>query len=226
MSNVQLVLLEPAKAVLSQIVQFLINVLLVVLVLLIGWLVARAVKTIVTKALRIMKLDVLSDRLELDSLLEKGGIKYSISELLGTVSYWLVLLVTFVVAMNVINLTVAAALLEKVVLFIPNIIAAVFILVLGLFVGTLLRNIVLTAANNAGVVQANMISKLAEVVVIAFAAITAIKQLGIDVRLVELLITITLSALGLAAGLAFGLGCKDLAGKATAEFLDKIKSKK
>ena len=89
MSNWQLVLLEPAKVVLSQISQFVLGAILVILILLIGWMISGLIKTGITKGLRILKVDEISARIELDSLLEKGGIKYSLSELIGVICYWL-----------------------------------------------------------------------------------------------------------------------------------------
>ncbi|MCX5714123.1 MAG: hypothetical protein NT033_04810 [Candidatus Omnitrophica bacterium] len=217
------VLLEPAKAVFAQIVQFLINVLLVICILLIGWLISKLIKNIVTRGLRAVKLDELSDRIELDSLLAKGGIKYSLSELIGIICYWLSLLIALVMAINSIGLTVAAELLQKIVLFVPNVIAAIFILILGMFIATLLRNIVRTAATNAGLSQVNLLSKVVEMLVLIFAVVTALKQLMIDVRIIELAISIVLASAGLALALSFGLGCKDIAGKFLNEFIEKIK---
>ena len=226
MSNLQLVLLEPVKGVIGQIGQFLVNVLLVILILIIGWVIAGVVKSLVTRALRAVKLDTISDRIELDSILAKGGIKYSLSELLGVISYWLILLITAVVAVNAVGLTTAATLLDKIVLYIPNIIAAIFILILGLFVATLLNNIVQTASTNAGLSQAKLLGKVAEVVIIVFVAAMALEQLGIGAKIIELTISIILASLGLAAALAFGLGCKDIAAKYTQNLIDKVNSKK
>ncbi len=78
MTSWQVVLLEPARTVLSQIGQFLVSILLVLVILIFGWIIALIIKQIVTKALRAVKLDMLSDRIELDALLEKGGITLSL----------------------------------------------------------------------------------------------------------------------------------------------------
>ncbi|MDP2937994.1 MAG: hypothetical protein Q8N72_01930 [Candidatus Omnitrophota bacterium] len=226
MSNWQVVLLEPAKTVLSQISQFLVNVLLMVIILIIGWIIAKIIKTLVTRFLRAVKLDQLSDRIALDSILAKGGMSYSLSELIGVICYWLALLITFVVAINAIGLTVAADLLNRIVLYVPNIIAAVFILILGMFVATLLSNIVKTAANNAGVSQAKLLGKVVEVVVVIFAVAISLEQLGIAAKVIELTISIVLASLGLGAALAFGLGCKDIAARFLSDLIDNLKSKK
>lgn len=226
MSSWQIVLLEPARVVLSQISQFLVNILLVLIVLLIGWLISRVVKAAVTRGLRAAKLDQLSDTIELDKLLEKGGIVYSLSELIGVICYWLGLLVTFMVAINALGLTVAADLLKQIVSYIPNVIAAIFIFIVGVFVATLLKNIVLTAANNAGISQSKILSKAVEVIVIIFAIFVGLEQLNIGIRITELTLSIILGSFGLGAALAFGLGCKDAAGKFVNDLAEKLKSKK
>jgi len=226
MSDWQVVLLEPAKTVFAQISQFFVNVLLVIIILIIGWAIAKVIKTLVTKLLRAIKLDQLSDRIDLDNMLAKGGISYSLSELIGVICYWLALLITFVVAINAIGLTMAADLLNKIVLYVPNIIAAVFILILGMFLATLLSNIVKTAANNAGLSQAKLLGKVVEVVVIIFTIAVALEQLGIAAKIIELIISIVLASIGLSVALAFGLGCRDMAAKFISDLVDSVKSKK
>ena len=225
MSNWQVILLEPARIVLAQIGKFLVNVLLVIIILIIGWIIARLIKTVVIKTLKAIKMDKLADRIELSNLLEKGGITHSFSELIGIICYWLALLVAFVVAINAAGLTIAADLLNKVILYIPNVIAAMFILILGMFIATLLKNIVQTAANNAGIPQGNLLSKVVEAIIVVFAVIVALEQLQIGIRITELTISIILGSLGLAFALAFGLGCRDIAAKYVDNFIDKMKKK-
>jgi hypothetical protein len=226
MSGWQLIFVEPAKTVVAQIGQFLINILLVLVILIIGWIISKMIKLLAIKLLKAIKIDELADRIELDSMLAKGGISYSLSELIGVIIYWLGLLITFVVAVNAIGLTVAADLLNRIVLYVPNIIAAVFILVLGMFIATMLKNIVQTAATNAGLSQAKFLAKLVEAVVIVFAVIITLEQLGIATRIIELMISIVLASLGLGLALAFGFGCQDLAKKFLNDSIEKLKSKK
>ena len=225
MSSWQVVLLEPARTVLAQIGQFLVNILLVIVILIIGWVISNLIKIVVTKGLRAIKLDELSDRIELETMLEKGGIGYSISELIGVVCYWIAILVTFMVAINAVGLTIAADLLNRVVLYVPNVIAAVFILILGMFAATVLKNIVVTAANNSGVSQGKLLGKVAEIIVIAFAIFVGLEQLKIGIRITQLTLSIALGSLGLGFAIAFGLGCKDIVGRIVADFLDKLKKK-
>jgi len=225
MSSWEIVLMEPARMVLGQISQFVVNALLVIIILLIGWLFSKLISSLVSKSLKAIKINELSSRIELDKLLSKGGINYALSDLVGVICYWLGLLVTFMVAVNSIGFTVAADLLNKVVLYIPNVIAALFILILGIFVSTLLKNIVQTAANNAGLSQGNLLSKIVEAIVILFSVFVALEQLQIGIHVTELTISIILGSVGLGLALAFGLGCRDIAGRFVADLIEKLKKK-
>jgi len=225
MSSWQVVLLEPARNVLTQISQFMVNVLLFIVILIIGWLISKLFKAVVTKALKTIQIDTLASKIELDKILSKGGITYSLSELIGIICYWLGLLVTFMVAINAIGLTIAAELLNKVVLYIPNVISGIFILIIGMFAATALKNIVKTAANNAGFGQGKVLGQIVEVVVMIFTIFVGLEQLNIGVRVTELTVGIILGSLGLALALAFGLGCRDIAGKFVAELVEKLNKK-
>jgi len=225
MSSWQVVLLEPARVVLAQISQFMVNALLVIVILIIGWLLSKVIRSIVSKALKLIKIDDIAERIELDKLLGKGGITYSLSDLIGVICYWLGLLITFMVAINAVGVTVAADLLKQVILYIPNVISALFILILGMFVSTLLKNIVQTAANNSGLSQGRLLAQVVETVVIAFAIFVALEQLQIGIHITELTISIVLGSVGLGLALAFGLGCRDIAGKFVAELVEKLKKK-
>lgn len=225
MSSWQVVLLEPARVFLSQIGQFVLKCVGVALILLAGWLISRGIKAVIVKVLRGINIDRLSDTIGLENILEKGGISYSFSELIGEIVYWLLMLVTFMVAFNAVGLTVAAGLLDRIIAYVPNIVLAIFILVLGMFVATLLKNAVLAAVNNAGLTQGKILGKVVEGVVIAFAIFVSLEQLQIGIRITQITISIVLGSMGLGLALAFGLGCKDIAGKFMADFIEKLKKK-
>jgi len=224
MDTIQSVLVPSAKMVLTQVGLFVSNLLLVLILSLIGWLVSKfIIKIGVTNLLKVLKVDDLSRRIDLDTILAKGGINNGLSDLVGIICYWLSLLITFVVALNAVGLTVAADLLQKIVLFVPNIIAAVFILIVGMFVAVLLRNIVRVAASNAGINQGVLMSNVCEVAVMVFAVAIALEQLQIGGKIIDLTISIILGSFGLGFALAFGLGCKDMVGKSVHDFLTKLK---
>ena len=217
----------PVKGMLAQVGVYVSALAAVVLVLLVGWIVANIVKNLVNRVLDVLQVDTYAERVGVDKIFAKGGIKYSVSELIGVLSYWVVILISLVIAVGVVNQNgQAAGLLNTIVLYIPRVISAVFILIVGLFFATFVSTAIQTAAANAGVDQATLLGRLSQAVLIVFTFDIALRQIQIDIRGIENAVLILLASAGLALALAFGLGCKDIAGRLTQEFLDKMKPKK
>lgn len=219
------ILIEPARAILKQTGDFVSSLAGMVLILVVGWLIARLAQNVVTRFLRVLRFDSIADQIGANNILAKGGIKYTLSELLGILCYWLTVLVALVVAVNAVGLTVAAELLNKIILYVPNIIAAIFLLVVGIFGATFLGGIVQASAANAGLGQAKFLGRLTEVIIIIFAVAIALEQLDIGTVIIGLAVNIILVSIGLGLALAFGLGCKDIAGKYIEDFINNLKSK-
>ena len=218
---------EPVNSMLTQAGNFVSALCAVILILLVGWIIAKVIKNLIIRILDILQIDSYAERIGVEKILAKGGIKYSISELIGVLTYWVVMLIALVIAMSTVNLNQqAAGLLNTIVLYIPRVISAIFIMVLGLFFASFINAAVQTTSANAGIEQSNLLGRLAQFVLIVFAVDIALRQLQIDISSIENAVIIIIGSLGLAFALAFGLGCKDIAGKLTQEFLDKLRAKK
>jgi len=122
-------------------------------------------------------------------------------------------------------MTVVASLLDKVIFYIPNVIAAIFIITLGIFFASVIGSIVMTASMNAGIKQSKLLSQVTQTVIVIFAAIMTLEQLNIATAILSTTVTILLGAIGLAVAIAVGLGSKDIAGKLMQELLDNLKRK-
>ena len=213
---------QPVQALVNQLMAFLPTLLGALAILLIGWMLAQLIKGIVVRVLKVF--DKLADQIQLSSVLAKGGIKRKFSELLGDIVYWLVMLAVVMVALNALQLTVAAELFQTVVTYLPNVIAAVFILVVGVFAAAFMATTVRTAASNAGIVQSHLLSQAVQVIVVAFSIVAALQQLNI--RFVGEVFLIILSGISLGSAIAFGLGCKDLAGRWVNDLIEELRSRK
>ena len=123
------------------------------------------------------------------------------------------MLVVILAAVNALDLTVAAELLNSVILYIPHVIAALFILVLGIFFASILATTVRTTAATYGMSQAKALGKTTQVIIIVFTVVQALRQLQLDITVFNLIIQATVAAIALGVGLAIGLGCKELAQK-------------
>ncbi|MFH1778984.1 MAG: hypothetical protein ABH847_03020 [Candidatus Omnitrophota bacterium] len=224
MGQVQ-VLLDPMTAILSRVWSFLPLLVGAILVLIIGWIIAKLLQRVVVQLLKITRLDVLSEKAGIASILAKGEIKYTLSELIGVIIYWLLILVVVIATLDTLNLRVAAELLDKVVLYVPNVIAGIFILVLGMFFAALLGSVVRTTASNAGITYARNLGQITQVAVVVFTVLITLSQLGVRTVILDQAILLLLASSGLGLALAFGLGSKDIAGKMMSELVDKWKKK-
>ena len=119
MENMQM-LLEPIRASLRQVGEFFPHVLLAILILVIGWLIAKAARFAAVKALRAFNFHVLTERAGIDGFLQQGGTEKDATDLFGVIIYWLVILAALIVAFNGLGLSQVTDLLTRVVLFLPK----------------------------------------------------------------------------------------------------------
>lgn len=223
--NWNAVVMDPVQAMLSRIAGFLPTLIGVLIILIVGWIIAGLLKNLVVRVLKLIQLDTASEKSGLADVLRRGGIRQTLSELIGVLIYWLVMLLVFMTALNALGMTVAASLLDKVILYIPNVIAAMFILSLGIFFSSMVGTIVRTASSNAGISQAKFLGQLTQTVIMIFAAMITLEQLNIASSILNLAINIILASIGLALAIAVGLGSKDIAGKMMQDLVDKVKGK-
>ena len=226
MVDLQTTILDPAQAVWARVIGFLPTLLSVLVILFVGWILVSIVQKVVTRFLKLAKLDTLSEKVGIANVLSKGDINYTLSEIIGVLVYWLLMLVVMLAAVNALQLNVAAELLHQVVLYIPNVLASVFILVIGIFLANVVANAVRTTVATAGVKQARSLGQFTQVIIMVFAIIEALNQLKVDTTIVELVIKAVLGALALGVGLAIGLGCKDIAARYVSQLIDSFKTKR
>ena len=216
--------MEPVKSLLTQLLTFLPKLLGAMLILLVGWWIAKALEGLIVRILKTIALDKLADQIQVTSVLAKGGIRRKVSELLGAIIYWLVMLAVVMVAFNALDLTVAAQLFQKIVEFLPNVIAAVFILIVGVFAAAFLATTVRTAASNSGILQAHLLGQAVQTIVVIFAVVASLQQL--QIQFVGEVFLLILAGLSLGSAIAFGLGCKDLAGRWVSSVIEELRARK
>lgn len=210
MQNVD-VLLEPVRAFLSQIGFFVPRLLLAVLVLIGGWLLAKAVRFAVAKGLRAVNFNVLSERSGLDGFLRQGGLQTDTSGVFAVLVYWLVILAALIVACNSLGLTYITDLLGRVVWFVPKVLVALVILAFGSYFARFIGDTVLTYCRNIALQDAELLSRLARYAILAFVVLMALDHLNIGGDIVRDSFLIVLAGFVFALALAFGLGGKDWA---------------
>ncbi len=200
---------------------FLPKIILAIVLLFVGFILAWIGDAIARKIIRVLKVDAILQKIGLMGMFEKAGLKISFSRLLGGVVYWFVLAVFLAAAVNVLGLTQIADFLNKLVAYLPNVVAAVAILVIGLLIGHFLSNIVHKTTEAAGITSSKRLASLTKWSIFVFALIAALVQLKVAPDLLRILFAGFVAMLAVAGGLAFGLGGKD----AAKEIVDKLSKK-
>jgi len=207
----------------TQLAAFLPQLMAAIVLLFVGWLVAKLVRAGMVKLLRVLQFDKLSERSGVEAFLKQGQLEVSLGGLLAGLMYWLIILIVIVTVSNSLGLHIVAELFNRIVLYIPNIIVAIFVLVLGAILARFINRLIFAYLSNIGVQGALTISTISEYATLIFVFFVALEQLNIGRELLTAAFIIGFGALGLAFALAFGLGGRDWAADVIARMTQKRK---
>jgi hypothetical protein len=188
------------------------NILAALVFVLFGLFIARLFSSMLEKFMRRVQLDSYTSKVGINEILIRFGFGKSPSHVIASLVYWSLLIVFFVTAANMLNLTVISAILQKFLVgFVPRMAAAIFIGFGGLLFARFLSEVVMNAATANNLKGGRSLSKIVHFVVVVFTLVASIEQLGIEMKMIKGAVDITFAALGLAFAIAVGLGAKDIA---------------
>lgn len=180
-------------------------------VVLLGFVVAKLLDTLLSKLLAKLGLDRLMAGTGLSKILSRAGINVPVSTLIGKIVYWFVLLIFLVTAAESLGLDRVSATLDVLALYIPKVLGAAIVMLAGVLLAQLLSGVVRGAAEGVGLEYAHGLGRLAQGLVIIISLSVAIGQLEVKTDLLNNVIAIVLISVGLAAALALGLGSRMIA---------------
>lgn len=195
----------------AEIAMFVPKLLAALLLLGLGWLLARVLRAAVERLLKILRFDALAERSGLEALASAGGVNLSLSALVGGLVYWLAILVVAVSVASSLGLTTVAELLNRIALYLPNVLVAVLVLLFGTLLARFVNRLLFTWLNGIKAPKALTLSTAAEYMVQVFAFFLALEQLQIGTQLVTAAFSIAFGGLVLALALSFGLGGREWA---------------
>ena len=207
------VLQSTFQGLLDEIVGFIPQLVGAVLILIVGIIIAWALKVVVEKIIDAIKIDALLKKVGATEVVKKAGINLHIGILLGWIVKWFVIILSLIAAADVLGWSQITLFLNDVVAYIPSAIIAVVILLVGIVLGSFVYDIVMTAVKASKLGGAHLLAGISKWAIFVFAFIAAMEQLGIASSLLNILTTGLVAMLALAGGLAFGLGGKDYAAK-------------
>jgi hypothetical protein len=205
-----------------QVAAFTPRLLVALLLLIVGWLIARGAEWITVQLLRKVRVEEAAEHTGLDDFLLRGGVRFTVVTLIGRTIYWGILLMFSLAMFNLLGLTMGEDLMARLVGYVPNVVAGMIVLVFGSLGARFVRGLVEAYLNNVGVKEAGSLGLLVYGALLGFVCILALEQLGIDVSLLSSAFQLAFGGLCLGLALAFGLG-----GRAWAEsILDRTRNKR
>jgi hypothetical protein len=201
----------PLKDFFQRLIAFLPNLISSLIIFFLGLLLGWIFKKIIVKIATLLNTDRFCSTIGITEACAKVGIKGQPSYLLGRIFYWLVVVVVTIIALYTLKVPSIENLLERFLLYLPNIFIAVLLIIVGYLLGNFLGRATLIASVNAGIQFAAFLAKGVKALVFVFAFAMALEQLGIGRNMVIVAFTILFSGIVLALALAFGLGGKDMA---------------
>jgi len=202
-------LAEAVTTSLSQIIAFLPTIILAILLLGMGYFLARVVSIATIRLLQFVGFDRLLSRTAVQTLLERSGTKQKVSEILGMIGFWIIFLVFLIKASDTLGLTMLSDALTGLANYIPKIGIAVLVLIIGLMAANFVRELITMTCSSAGITHGTMVGQAVYVAVVLLIVVTAIDALGIDTELLNNTIVILLAGLIGGAALSFGLGSRN-----------------
>ena len=216
------VFLESSQEFLNQIAISLPRIIGAILILLVGWIIAKLLKKAIVRLLRLIRLNSLSEKVGIEKFLKEGGLKKTAVDLIGSLFYRIIMLTVILAVFNSLQLNSAQELFNSIILFIPNIIVSLIILLFGLYAAKFISNVLSSSLKNMKDKTADIIEKIAYYSIVVFTVFLVLGQLKIAQDIITNAFILVFGAICLAFGLAFGLGGKESA----SDVLKSMKSKK
>ncbi|MDD5696790.1 MAG: hypothetical protein PHO90_02345 [Candidatus Pacebacteria bacterium] len=209
----------------ESIILFLPELLGAIIVFAIGWIVAIWIGRLVAAVLSKVMFDKLFDSAGWKEALQRAEIKVTPSEFIGAICKWILIIIFLVVAADILGWVAFAALLAKLLAWVPNLIVSIAIFIVAVVVADILEKMTRASTKKIGVSLNNFVGTAVKWAIYIFAAFAVLLQLGIAPAIVNTLVMGFVGMLALAFGLAFGLGGKETAGRLIEETRKKISDK-
>ncbi len=179
--------------------------------ILLGVIVGLAIKAVLQRLLKAVRLDVLSEKWGLQAALAKAGFKQPLSQVVGRLAFWTVFVLFVFMGVDALDLPATAGLMGKILGFLPSVVAAGFLLLVGVLLGNFFAEATLIATVNAQIQEARFIANFVRWGIFLLTAAMVLTQLGIAKEIVVAAFSILFGGVVLALSIAVGLGGRNIA---------------
>lgn len=184
-----------------------------IIVLIIGLIIAAVFGSVVDQIVKAIKVDSLLRKMGVATYVERAGLNLNSGKFLGRLVYWFFVIVFILAVTSILGLNVFSDFLKQVLLYVPNVVVAALIMVATMVVARFFKGLVTASVLSAKLHAAKFLGAFVWWTVVIFGLVTALMQLGINVYILQTIITGIVAMLALAGGIAFGMGGKEYAGR-------------
>ncbi len=204
-------ILNPMTALWTKVVGYIPNFISAIVIIVAGYFIARFVRFVLAKFLGRIGVDKLSAEAGLANILDHIGVTYQASQLVSVVGFWLIMLTFMVSAADALGLPRVSATIDDFVLYLPKVVGAAFVVLVGLFVAKFIRNAVQGLGESMNLGYAHGLGLAVYSLLVVVVVSLAIGQLEIETELLNLAVSILLLSMGAAVALSLGLGTREIA---------------
>lgn len=194
-----------------------------ILILIVGLIISKLLEKVVLKSLESIQVDKLGDKINEIEIIEKANIKFKISKVISKILYYFVLLFFLVVATSVLNMEAVSELVIGIFEFIPKLVVAIIILILGILLADSLKSIILTACNSLNIPSGKLIANFVFYFLFINVLVVAVAQTGIQTDFLSTNISILIAGVVFAFAIGYGLATKSTMANFLASFYSKSK---
>lgn len=205
-------LVNAMSALWTKVAGFVPNFLAFLVILLVGYFISKLVAAVVHKLLKAVKVDKFSERIGVQGVLFRANVETEVSLIFKSIIFWLLMLTFIVSGTESLGLSRVSATIDSFVLYLPKVLGAAFILMIGLFIAQFVRDLVVSGAEGFGIDFAGSLGSAVYGLLIIIVVTLAVGQLELETAILNQVISIVLISVGAAAALAFGIGSREVAG--------------
>ncbi|MBK9737229.1 MAG: mechanosensitive ion channel [Saprospiraceae bacterium] len=194
-----------------------------IIIIVAGIMISRIVMAIVSKTLHSIKIDDLGNKINQIDILSKNNLEIKLSLVIGKMVYYMMMLIFVMAAVGVLDMPVLAELIKDLITFVPNLLVAFFILIGGLLLADILKNVVETTCKSIGMPSASIIASFVFYFIFINVIIVAMSQAKINTEFFAQNISIIIAGGVLAFSIGYGFASKDLVASFLASYYTKDK---
>jgi len=216
-SFLERVIIQPFDRFLERLIEFLPDIMTAILIFVAGILLGVILKAVFLKIFQAVRIDRFSERSGAVEMMKKGGVTEPFSVILARLLGWVTVISFLILSLQTLNIPAIERIMERFILYLPNVFIAAVIIFLGYFLANFLGRAALIASVNAGFRMAGLVARFAKLTIILLSITMALEQLGIGRETIIIAFAVIFGGVVFALSLAFGLGGRDIA----KEFLEK-----